>query len=197
MEFSKEYRTHLCANLISLFEYGQTSYEQVTHFFKGEVPTLAYLTTVLESDWHNPTGAPLAPSHAESSLNPQWLGKIDSLLQDCNWTTDHKLIPLTNQLADDVDANTTNYSQPIGVEGIRSILDDTVITGFDHDVQGDQTVTWSLTLWGESYKNSRAWYVLHRVGTAFDPDAEIVLWDNVLTASDPTVIVRQIYSPVL
>jgi hypothetical protein len=198
MEFSKEYRTHLCANLITLFKYSEVNYEQVTHFFQGAVPTLAALTTILESEWHEPTGTPLAPSHADSSLKSQWLGKVDTFLEDCDWTTDLKLIPVANSLADDIDANTTNYAQPIGVEGIRSIIDDLVIAGFDHDVQGDATITWALTLWGDNdTKTPRAWYVLHRVGTAFDPDAEIVLWDNVIKASDPVVVVRQVYSPVL
>lgn len=193
MEFSNTYRSQLCDNIISLFELSINTTDQTTHFFKGTPPSLATLTSVLNAEWR---ARAIAPSSSDSGFNAQWLGSCNELLKSLNWAKAYKRVEISNDTAADVSSNTVSYSQAVAVRGKSDVFDNPIITGFDHAIQGDQTVTWALTLWRSS-SYSRGWYILNIVGTGTNPDAEILLWDTLLTKSDPELTLREIYSPVL
>lgn len=200
MEFSKKYREELCTDMQSLMAYhGTGSNKQQTYFFFGAVPDHTTLHAAIRDEWYNPSdNEPKAPDHAASSFNGQYAGKQLALLYKCLWETAYEKTSITNLTALDIAANTTELSQAVAVRGIYNSMDPVIVQGFDHTVLGDKTLTWALTLWGVEggSQRYRAWYVLHRIGTLLDPDAELVVQNPVLTSSDQQVIVDQIYSPI-
>lgn len=195
MQFSKAYRESLLANLKSTFIRSDSYVAQTTYFFSGAAPTLEELTSILDAEWTNPTGSRLAPTNELSSLNAQLVGSCPDFLKSMAWSNHDRVITLTNNLHDDIDSNTANYTAPVALFGEPT--KPVVVQGFDHTLRGNQTVTWSLTLWTGSVEIGHAIYVMHHVGTLFDSQAEIVVQDPVLTSDDPVLPVLNVYSPVL
>tara|TARA_B100000700_G_scaffold311500_2_gene393793 strand:+ start:203414 stop:204001 length:588 start_codon:yes stop_codon:yes gene_type:complete len=195
MQFSKAYRTSLLTYLKNVFERSDDIATQTTYFFTGAAPTLAQLTSVLDAEWTNPTGSPLAPTDELSSYNGQLVGYCPDFLKSMSWSNHDQTITLTSDLNDDIDGVTSNYTAPVALFGEPQQA--TVVQGFDHTTLGDQTVTWALTLWSGTADSSRAIYVMHTIGTIFDSNAEIVVHDATLTTADPELPVLNVYSPVL
>lgn len=195
MQFSKNYRESLLANIKATFNVSNSDAAQTTYFFSGVAPTLEELTSVLNAEWINPTGDRLAPTHELSSYNSQLAGYCPDFLSSMQWSNHDQVIALNVDLTDDIDSNTTNYVAPVALLGEPT--GDVVVQGFSHTTQGDTTLTWALTLWDGTSEASHAIYVLHQIGTLFDSQAEIVVDSPVLASDSPVLPIINVYSPVL
>jgi len=201
MEFSKTYRQAICNDLLTLFQYNNTTDDrgQITYFMSGEVPDHDTLHAYIRDEWYGPSDAIVkAPDHASASIHGQYVGKNANFLNRFVWETVTERQSLASKFDDTVDADTVTLAQVVAVNGLYNELTNPTLSGFTHADKGDTAITWALTLWGSptSLPQYRNWYVMHRVGTVLDPLAEIVMTDNIVRSDNPEVRVGQLYSPI-
>lgn len=201
MEFSKNYRQALCTHLRTLFVTDDTDAAQETHFFTGTPPDLGTLTTAMTNEWYTLGGTPIAPNEEASTFFPQWRGQCKRFLKTFSWGYYKKDVMIPEDLTNAEPASSIEIEMPVGVLGTPNT--GTLAPFLEGATARDEKITWALTLWRSRHTTNttsllpHTWYVMHRVGVPSDPTAEIIVADNTVSATNATLFVSAIYSPVL
>ncbi|MDK1290068.1 hypothetical protein [Pseudoalteromonas umbrosa] len=193
MEFSKHLRFQSCNALRSLYAFNTEEHRQVTYLMTGDLPEFDVLADILETQWKQQNIAPDAPT---SSLHSLVLGKTEGLLAQFTWTNHEEKRPVMYwETRPDLKDNVLRTeSVLVGLSGTAE--HNQVTIQFDHQAHGTQQCHWMLTLWVSDNPVARSRYVAHRVGVEFEPNAELVLASNALTADNPTLDVIEFITPI-